>query len=122
MGICGIGNDIIEIERIKEAVERSNRFLEKVFTAKEIEYASKSKTPYNIYAGRFAAKEAVSKAFGTGIRGFNLTDIEIVNDDQGKPGVFLYGSLTDKYQGHELMVTISHNKTAAIATAILIKS
>ncbi|MBZ4684047.1 MAG: holo-[acyl-carrier protein] synthase [Fusobacteriaceae bacterium] len=122
MEIIGIGNDIVEIERIKKAIERNENFKRRVYTENEINYAEKSNIrKYEIYAGRFAAKEVLSKAFGTGIRGFKLTDIEILNDAIGKPYVVLKNSLKDKYLNFELLRTISHNKTMAFATAILIK-
>ena len=119
--IIGLGNDIIEIDRIKNAIERTGSFKEKVYTQKEIDYAEQGNRRYEVYAGRFAAKEAVAKAFGTGIRGFILTDIEIINDTLGKPTVILHNELKMKYFNCEIMVTISHNKSNAFATAILIK-
>lgn len=121
MKIFGLGNDIIEIERIKKAVERNKNFKKRVYTETEIAYAEKAKFPFNVYAGRFAAKEAVSKAFGTGIRGFSLTDIEVLNDTLGKPYVILKNSIKEKYKDYEIMLTISHSRISAIATAIMIK-
>lgn len=118
--ITGIGNDIIEIERVRDAIERTTSFKEKVFTKREIEYAEKGNRCWEIYSGRFAAKEAVAKAMGTGIK-FSLTDIEIVNNESGKPEVILHKSLKEKYKNHTFMVTISHNKSNAIATAICIE-
>ncbi len=122
MSIIGIGNDIIEIGRIKKAIERNQKFKYKVYTEEEIKYAEKSKFPYNIYAGRFAVKEAISKAFGTGVRGFVLTDIEILNDELGKPYVKLKNEIKKKYNEFEIMITISHSKENAIATALIQKS
>lgn len=116
--IIGLGTDIVEISRIKKAIERTSTFLEKVYTKKEIEYISKKKNPYPSYAGRFAAKEAISKAFGTGVRKFGLLDIEILNDDLGKPLVYLSDELVKKYKG-KLNLSISHSKEYATATAIL---
>ncbi|OQY07356.1 MAG: holo-[acyl-carrier-protein] synthase [Fusobacteriia bacterium 4572_132] len=121
MDVVGIGNDIIEIDRIKKAIERNKNFKYKVYTDKEIKYAEKSKFPYNIYAGRFAAKEAISKAFGTGVRGFLLTDIEILNNELGKPDVILKNEIKKKYEETEIMVTISHSKENAIAMALIQK-
>lgn len=117
--IEGLGNDIIEIDRVKNAIERTETFVKKVFTDKEIEYAEKGNRKYEIYAGRFAAKEAVAKAMGTGIK-FPMTDIEILNNEEGKPFVELHNDLKEKYCGYIFMVTISHNKTSAMATAIAI--
>ena len=116
--IIGLGTDTVEISRIKKAIERTSTFLEKVYTKKEIEYISKKKNPYPSYAGRFAAKEAISKAFGTGVRKFGLLDIEILNDDLGKPLVYLSDELIKKYNG-KLNLSISHSKEYATATAIL---
>ena len=116
--ILGLGTDIIEISRIKKAIERTPTFLQKVYTEKEIEYISKKKNPYPSYAGRFAAKEAIAKAFGTGVRDFSLVDIEILNNELGKPVVYLFGKLKHKYSG-KLNLSISHSKEYATATAIL---
>ena len=95
MEIYGIGTDIIEISRIKNAINNTALFKSKVYTKKEIEYIEKKRNPYASYAGRFAAKEAVSKAFGTGVYGFSLKDIEILNDELGKPYVILYGKIKE---------------------------
>jgi len=116
--ILGLGTDIVEISRIKKAIERTPTFLTKVYTKKEIEYISKKKNPYPSYAGRFAAKEAIVKAFGTGVREFGLLDIEILNNELGKPEVYLSEKLKNKYSG-KLSLSISHSKEYATATAIL---
>ena len=81
--ILGLGNDLIEIERIEKAVNRSDKFMEKIYSEKEREYLS-DKKGFASYAGKFAAKEAVAKAMGTGVRGFAMSDIEILNDEMGK--------------------------------------
>ncbi len=121
MELKGLGNDIIEIERIEKALLRTKSFKEKVYTKKEIEYAEKKNKKYETFAGKFAAKEAIAKAFGTGVRDFSLIDIEILNDSVGKPYVVLKESLKEKYQDYKIEISISHSKTCAIATAILIK-
>lgn len=129
--IKGIGVDIIEIDRIKDAVDKYGKgFLQKVFTAKEINYCRGRKT-YRIpeLAVRFAAKEAYSKAMGTGIAGFGRparrsskseggknnglkwTDIEIGNNSAGKPLIYLNGKKSDKVH-----VSLSHSRDYAIAT------
>jgi len=118
--IFGIGNDIVEISRIKEAVEKTSRFKEKVYSTREIEYLE-SKAGYASHAGRFAAKEAVSKALGTGVRGFGLKDIEILNDELGKPYVNLLGELAVKNETLTIYITISHSREYATATAIAVK-
>lgn len=117
----GLGTDIIEIDRIQLAIERTPKFKEKVFTPREIEAVEKKNNPYPSYAGRFAAKEAVSKAFGTGVRGFKIKDIEIVNDDLGKPVVVLAGELKEQYINCKIELSISHSRDYATATAILLE-
>lgn len=118
--IFGIGNDIIEIERIASAIEKP-RFKERVFTVIELEQIAKKGNRKESFAGRFAAKEAVAKAFGTGVRGFELKDIEILNDDLGKPVVYLKNSLSEKYAGLTIELSISHCRDYAAAVAIIFK-
>ena len=108
MNILGIGVDIIEIYRIKEILDKNPRFLEKVFTSK---------------AGNFVAKEAISKSIGTGIRKFNLRDIEVLRDELGKPTVKTYNNLKQiciNYNVLEIKVSISHCKDYAVANSIAI--
>ena len=83
--ILGVGTDIIEIDRIKNAIDNTPGFLEKVFTEREVEELSKNTLRVESVAGNFAVKEAVSKAVGTGIRGFSFRDIEVFRDELGKP-------------------------------------
>lgn len=118
--IVGIGNDIIEINRIEDAVHKPG-FLERYFTASEIELFNKRKMNVSTIAGNFAAKEAVSKVLGTGIRGFALTDIEVLRDELGKPFVNLYreaASLAEQLSITQLHVSISHSKEYATAFAL----
>ena len=113
--ILGIGTDIIEIERIKVAIERTPSFLSKAFTEKEL-FKSKGMRVETI-AGNFAAKEALSKALGTGFRGYNLKDFEILRDNLGKPIVNISKEVRDKIGDRKLNinVSISHNKSIAFA-------
>ncbi|MDY2735442.1 holo-ACP synthase [Intestinibacter sp.] len=123
MNILGIGIDIIEIDRIEKVLERTPRFLERNFTEKEIEYFKANNLRSESIAGNFAAKEAISKAIGTGIRGFNLKDIEILRDDLGKPIVNTYNNLNDiciKYSVKEIKVSISHSENYAVANCLII--
>jgi holo-[acyl-carrier protein] synthase len=120
--IAGIGVDIIEIDRIKKSVERNPKFVSKVFTKNEIEYLESRKMRPEYIAGRFAAKEAVSKALGTGIRGFDLKDIEIDRNSLGKPIVVLKGKckkILKKYPSYKIHISISHSRENAIAYALL---
>lgn len=121
MKIIGIGTDIIEIDRIKDAINNVKSFKRRVFTESEIEHVEQRKNPYPSYAGRFAAKEAVSKAIGTGFRGFNLVDIEIYNDELGKPYIRFYNNLKDMMNDVEFQISISHSKEYAVSTVILYK-
>ena len=120
MQILGLGTDIVEVKRIEKAINKTSVFVTKVFTAKEIEYCESKPNKYERYAGRFCAKEAVSKALGTGVRDFKLCDIEINNDSLGKPEVILYGALESKRNNIEIHLTISHCKEYGTATAIII--
>lgn len=119
--ILGIGTDIIEIDRIDKAIKSNPAFLKKMFTEKEIEKFKENKFRVESIAGNFAVKEAVSKALGTGIRGFAFKDIEVLRDDLGKPIVNVSNNIkeligTDKYLFN---VSISHNKTTAVAFVVL---
>jgi len=93
MKIFGIGTDIINIKRINNSIKRGGyNFKKKIFSDKEINYCERKKNPSAFYAKRFAAKEAFTKALGTGIRkGISLRDIEIFNDSSGKPNIKLTG-------------------------------
>lgn len=119
--IVGIGNDIIEVIRIKKAIEKSENFKKRVFTENEINYIESKKDKYQSYAGRFAAKEAFSKAMGTGVRKFNLTDIEIINDELGRPDIVLKGKLIEKCRANEIHLSISHTREYAMATVVMEK-
>ena len=107
--ILGIGNDIVEIARIEKAIQNES-FKKRVYTLAEIELIEKKGAgKIASYAGRFSAKEAISKAMGTGVRGFNLIDIEILNDDIGKPLVIFKNDLKDKMKGKRVELSISHS-------------
>ncbi|MCI6737954.1 MAG: holo-ACP synthase [Intestinibacter sp.] len=123
MNILGIGIDIIEIDRIEKVLKRTPRFLERNFTEKEIEYFKENNFRSESIAGNFAAKEAISKAIGTGIRGFNLKDIEVLRDHLGKPIVNTYNNLKEiciKYSVKEIKVSISHSENYAVANSLII--
>ena len=94
MRIFGIGTDIVNIKRMKKSLKEKNKtFKNRIFSSSEITYCEKKSNPESFYAKRFAAKEALSKALGTGIRkGINFKDIEVFNDHYGKPSIRLKGS------------------------------
>ena len=123
MNILDIGVDIIEIYRIKELLEKNPRFLERTFTNNEVEYFKSKGLKAETVAGNFAAKEAISKSIGTGIRKFSLRDIEVLRDELGKPIVKTYNNFKQiciDYNVSEIKVSISHCKDYAIANAIVI--
>ena len=121
--IVGIGNDIIEIERIEKAISKEG-FKNKVYTQKELENIEKRGDRVETYAGIFSAKEAISKAIGTGVREFSLTDLEILNDDLGKPYVAVSEKLDkiikDKKENYQIEISISHSKKYATAIAVIV--
>jgi len=119
--VIGIGIDIIEISRIEKIMKRTSSFIEKSFTDNEIDYFKSKGLKGNVVAGNFAAKEAISKAIGTGFRGFGLKDIEVLRDELGKPVVNLsekIHKLLDR-KDFNMHISISHNKENAIAYAVM---
>ncbi len=118
--ILGIGTDIIEIDRIALAIQRhGTRFLDHIFTLKEQAYAFSKKPSDTTFAGRFAAKEAVSKALGTGIcQDVGWKDIEILSGQLGKPLVFLSERVKQQYHNPNIVISISHSKIHATAFAL----
>ncbi|MBU0759712.1 MAG: holo-ACP synthase [Candidatus Omnitrophica bacterium] len=121
--IIGTGVDIIEVWRIKNALDKwGGRFLERVFTQKELDYASTKKFSHETLAARFACKESVLKAFGDTRIGARLKNIEILNDAKGKPEVILHGEVrefAEKNQLDNIIVSMSHTNNYAISNAIL---
>ena len=114
-----IGIDIIEIARIQEAIERwGERFLRRIYTELELRLCRKKP---GLLAARFAGKEAVMKALGTGARGVSWKEIEIVSEPSGKPSVHLYGKAQDKADAlglDELAISLSDSKEYAIAFVV----
>jgi holo-[acyl-carrier protein] synthase len=123
--ISGVGIDIIEVARLAEMIGRENASLLKIFTQDEIDYCRKFKNGIQNFAGRFAVKEAFSKAMGTGkSSGLKFREIETVNDHLGKPEIRLYGSTKEIFLSRDLKiahVSISHLKDYATAVVILEK-
>ncbi len=124
--IIGIGVDIIEIERVRQSIQNNKNFLSKLFTEREIDYFISRNMNSEVIAGNFAAKEAVSKALGTGIRGFSFKDIEILRNELGKPEVILHNGanlIGNKLVGNNnslrVHLSISHNNSSAIAYSVL---
>lgn len=121
--IKGTGVDIIEISRIKKSLD-NEKFKQRIFTINEQIYCdSKKSMAISSYTARFAAKEAVAKALGTGIaNGGTWTDIEILPDEDGAPHVKLYGyfaKLATNKKIYNIYISLSHSKEYAVAQAIL---
>ena len=127
MKIFGIGTDIVNIKRIDKSLKkRGFLFKKKIFSKREILYCENKKNPSSFYAKRFAAKEAFSKALGTGIRkGVNLKNIEIFNNSQGKPSIQLKGNLKNllksklRNKKYYIYLSLSDDKPWAQATVII---
>jgi holo-[acyl-carrier protein] synthase len=118
----GVGIDLAEVGRIKKALDRwGERFLHRVFTSQERDYCQKKAFPEQSFAARFAAKEAVLKAIGTGHSGgIRWTDVEVVNDRKGKPEVRLGRKMTELIGDKKVLLSITHTKDFAVAQAILV--
>ena len=114
--ITGVGVDIIEINRIEQALEREG-FADRMFTPAEREYCLSGGIPVQRFAGRFAAKEAIAKSLGTTL---SWQDVEILPDENGKPVVRLVNSAAEIAAGRTIMVSISHCHTYAVAYAVAI--
>ncbi len=126
MEIVGLGTDIVECLRIRKMIdEHGEQFLRRVFTTREIRYCQSRRHSTEHFAGRWAAKEAVLKALGTGWRrGISWTDIEIRNDPTGQPRVAVQGEakeIAKKMRLQDLMITISHCRQFATAYAIAVR-
>ena len=118
--IKGLGNDIIEIARMRQSIERHGlHFLNRLFTHREQDYCYKFQDPVPHFAGRFAAKEAIVKALGTGFgKHVAWHDIEVLSDDLGKPIVHTSPHIKKEFSDPNLLVTISHSTDHAVAVAI----
>lgn len=116
---CRAGIDIVSISRMKEASGRES-FLKRVFTGQEIEYARKKKRPEKHLAGRFAAKEAVIKALSRGVlSGLSLRDIEVVNDENGRPGVRLRALPAEALAVGPVHLSLSYTDDFAFAFVVI---
>jgi holo-[acyl-carrier protein] synthase len=124
MSVIGIGVDLVDCARIQRAIDRfGDRFLHRVFTDGEIEYSMSMKFPARHLAARFAAKEAVSKAFGTGIgKAMGWRDIDIRKKPSGEPFLVFSGpakQLAERRGVNAALVTLSHTEHHAMATIVL---
>ena len=122
--IVGIGTDLIEVKRIERSVQNP-AFLNRIFSGREQEICKQKQSNVQSLAARFAAKESFMKALGTGwSQGIKFNEIEILNDDNGKPNIYLKGNAkkkVEKFGISNIFVTLSHLKEMATATVILEK-
>lgn len=127
MEIVGIGTDIVECLRIAKMIERhGEKFINRVYTPHEIEYCSKRGAATQHYSGRWAAKEAVLKAMGTGwVQGIAWRDVEVRNDAKGRPIIRLAGGARDvceKLEISQMHISISHCRSHATAYALAVRN
>jgi holo-[acyl-carrier protein] synthase len=125
MRILGLGVDIVEIARIDGAIERQGQaFLDRLFSPAEQAYCKPHRNAARCYAVRFAAKEAVAKAFGTGIGAqLGWRDVEVCRRESGEPFVVLHGTGAETARRlgiGEILVSLSHSERYAVANAIAI--
>jgi holo-[acyl-carrier protein] synthase len=121
--ITGLGVDIVEIDRMKAALERRPALAERLFSAEERAYCNKRSRPEVHYALRFAAKEAVLKALGTGFSGMRFTDVEVIRENNGRPVPRLSGRAAER-AGElgivEMHLSLSFTRSTAVASAVAI--
>ena len=121
--IKGIGTDIVEIKTIEKSILQSKRFKERVYTNNEIEYCEKKPNKFQHYAARFAAKEAVMKALGTGWdQGIQWKHIEVLNEPNGKPIILIRDKakeLTNKNEINDIYISLSHCENYATAFVVI---
>jgi holo-[acyl-carrier protein] synthase len=117
-----VGIDMVEVKRIKILMEKwGDRFLHRVFTPWEIAYCKSKHSPEQSFAARFAAKEAILKAIGTGLsQGIRWTSMEVVNDKNGSPSVKFGKRIKDKIGDKKILISMSHTKEYAVAQAVLV--
>ena len=121
--ISGLGVDIVEIDRMREALRRRPRLRERIFSAEERAYCEGRSRPEVHYAMRFAAKEAVLKALGTGFSGMRFTDVEVVRDERGRPVPRLSGRAAEvaaELGVLEMHLSLSFTHANAVASAVAI--
>jgi holo-[acyl-carrier protein] synthase len=122
--IVGLGIDVAEVDRVRDAIERHGaRFVERIYTRAEIAYIERKANRYERYAARFAAKEAAMKAIGTGWRrGVRWQDFEVSNLPSGRPTLAFHGAAEKIAQGlgvRNIALSITHTAREGIAIVIL---
>jgi len=125
--VIGVGIDLAEVDRIQASCERyKQRFFDRIYTADEQAFCLDKKNPYPHFAARFAAKEAVSKAFSTGIGAeLNWTSIEVIKGERNEPYIKLDKkgqALLKAVGGTDVLVSLSHSKKLAQAVAVVVRN
>ena len=125
MNLLGIGIDVVEVERIGSSMDEfGEKFVNRIFTNAEQEYCKSQKRPAIHYAARFAAKEAIAKAFGTGIgKEISWLDMEIVREDSGEPKVMMSGggaTYAEKLKVADIKISLTHAEHYAAANAVVL--
>jgi len=117
----GVGIDIIEVSRIKTNIdEYGSLFTGKIFTSEEIKYCSDKPNPFQHFAARFAAKEAFSKATGTGWNSdFSWQEVEVMNEPSGRPYLRLYGAAMKNFGNKKIFLSLSHSGDYVTAIVII---
>ena len=114
-----VGIDLMEIDRIEKSI-RKPRFLSKIFSPSELKYFSQKQFKPEVIAGNFCAKEAFSKAMGTGFRGFSFNEISVLRDYMGTPYISVTGGAKRVLESKNCSVTVSISHTRQYATAVVI--
>ncbi len=121
--VVGLGVDIVEVDRIRRALENQPKMVRKVFTKGEAEYCTARKNRYQHFAGRFAAKEAALKALGTGwAEGIRWRDVEVISLPSGQPRLDFHGRAHEVFESLDAdtsLLTITHARAYAVAVVIL---
>jgi holo-[acyl-carrier protein] synthase len=119
--VVGLGVDLCDVDRLREAMTRTSGLRDRLFTAAEREYCEQRKDPAERYAARFAAKEAVLKAMGCGLGACALRDIEVVTESSGAPRLVLHASAATLAAAHgvtDWLVSLTHTASLAQATVL----
>ncbi len=116
-----VGTDIMEIERFRKVLQRRSRLKEKLFTLDEVAYCESKADPAPHFAARFCAKEAFSKALGTGVSMFSMSEVEVLRNEKGKPGLKLAGrakKAAESFAVTGMDLSMSHSDLFAIAVVV----
>lgn len=121
VAVFGVGIDLASVARVKQAIERyGGRFLERVFTPNEVAFCAKLSHPYPSYAARFAAKEAFSKALGTGLRGkISWREVEVCDNERTRPMLKVSGRAKEILGGRRVHLSLTHLDEYAAAVVVI---